>query len=167
MTPVFKGISIEYNSPPILTLGQVDKAEGLRTTWFEYSITYTDVDNDEPSVRLVYIDGVPYQMSSPDQDFTDGAVFSYTTRLGLGEHDYYFEFSDGKNPIRDPPGGAYTGPEVLNQDPVPIIDFPGTGERPADLEIFHRNPEAPIIYRCRKIKKLSAYLPVTENHIPG
>ncbi len=129
VTPVFKGISIEYNSPPVLTMGLIDKVEGIRTTWFEYSITYTDVDDDEPSVKLIYIDGVPFQMSSPDQDFTDGAVFSYTTRLGLGEHDYYFEFSDGKNPVRDPPVGVYTGPEVLNQDPVPIIDFPTTGER--------------------------------------
>jgi PKD repeat protein len=129
LTPLFKGISIEYNSPPILTLGQIDRGEGIRTTWFEYSITYTDVDNDEPTVKLVYIDGVPKEMSSPDQDFTDGAVFSYTTRLDLGEHDYYFEFSDGKNPVRDPPGGLYTGPEVKNQDPVPVIDFPSSGER--------------------------------------
>jgi PKD repeat protein len=129
VTPVFKGISIEYNSPPVLTLGQIDRVEGIRTTWFEYSITYTDVDNDEPTVRLLYIDGQPFQMSSPDQDFTDGSVFSYSTRLDLGSHEYFFEFSDGKNPVRDPPVGAYTGPEVLNQDPVPIIDFPGTGER--------------------------------------
>ncbi|UCC94071.1 MAG: PKD domain-containing protein [Thermoplasmata archaeon] len=129
LTPSFKGISVEFNSPPILSLGQMDKSSGDRTTWFEYSITYTDVDNDEPVVKYVYIDGTPYEMSSPDQDFTDGAVFSFTTRLNLGEHDYFFEFSDGKNPVRDPPGGSYTGPEVLNRDPIPLIDFPSTGER--------------------------------------
>ncbi len=129
VTPTFRGISIEYNSPPVLQLGQIDKLEGDRTTWFEYSITYTDVDNDEPTIKDIYIDDQRYPMSSPDTDFTDGAVFSYTTRLSLGPHEYYFDFSDGKNRVRDPPVGVYTGPEVLNRDPVPIIDFPSTGER--------------------------------------
>ena len=129
VTPVFKGISIEYNSQPVLTLGQIDKVEGDRTTWFEYTITYTDVDNDEPTIRYIYIDEQPYEMSSPDLDFTDGAAFSKTTQLSLGSHEFYFEFSDGKNQIRDPPVGIYTGPIILNRDPVPIIDFPSTGER--------------------------------------
>lgn len=129
VTPVFKGITVEYNSPPILTAGQIDRVSGDRTSWFEYTVTYTDVDNDEPTVSYVYIDGSPFPLTSPDLDFTNGAAFSYTTRLGLGEHEFYFEFSDGKNTIRDPPVGVYTGPEVLNRDPVPIIDFPSSGTR--------------------------------------
>jgi len=129
LTPTFRGISIEYNTPPVLTMGQIDKVEGDRTTWFEYTVTYTDVDDDEPAIRYLYIDDQPYPMSSPDTDFTDGAAFSFTTRLSLGPHEYYFDFSDGKNRVRDPPVGVYTGPEVMNRVPVPIIDFPSTGER--------------------------------------
>jgi PKD repeat protein len=129
LSPSFKGLSVEYNSAPMLTLGQIDKASGDRTSWFEYTITYTDVDNDEPLTKYLFIDGAPYEMSSPDQDFTDGAAFTFSSRLGLGEHEFYFEFSDGKNTVRDPPTGVYTGPEVLNRDPVPRIDFPSTGER--------------------------------------
>jgi len=129
VTPVFRGITVEYNSPPILTAGQIDSVSGDRTTWFQYTITYTDVDNDEPTVSYVYIDGSPFMMTSPDLDFTDGAAFSYTTRLNLGEHEFYFEFSDGKNTVRDPPVGTYSGPEVLNRDPVPVIDFPSSGTR--------------------------------------
>jgi PKD repeat protein/N-acetylneuraminic acid mutarotase len=129
LTPTFKGISVEYNSPPTLMMGQIDRQSGDRTTWFEYTITYTDVDNDEPVVKNIYIDDVPYEMSSPDLDFTDGAAFTYSTRLDLGNHEFFFEFSDGKNSVRDPPGGVYSGPEILNRNPVPIIDFPSTGER--------------------------------------
>lgn len=129
LTPTFGGISIEYNTPPVLTGGLIDKIDGDRTTWFSYTITYTDVDNDEPTIKNIYIDGIPHAMSSPDLDFTDGAAFSYPTRLDLGEHEFFFEFSDGKNTVRDPPVGVFTGPEILNRDPVPHIDFPITGSR--------------------------------------
>ncbi len=129
LTPVFSGITIEYNSPPVLTGGVIDRIDGDRTTEFTYTITYTDVDNNEPTVKNVYIDNIPHAMSSADIDFTDGAVFSFTTRLALGEHDFWFEFSDGKNTVRDPPTNLYSGPEVLNRDPVPVIDFPSDSSR--------------------------------------
>ncbi len=129
LTPTFSGISIEYNTPPVLTGGLIDKIDGYRSTWFTYTITYTDVDNDEPTMKNIYIDGFPNAMSSPDLDFTDGAAYSFTTLLSLGEHEFFFEFSDGKNTVRDPPVGVFTGPEILNRDPVPLIDFPTTGSR--------------------------------------
>jgi len=129
LTPSFGGISIIYNTPPVLTGGLIDKIDGDRTTWFSYAITYTDVDNDEPTMKSIYIDGVPYTMSSPDLDFTNGAAYSFTTRLGLGGHEFFFEFSDGKNSVRYPPIGVLTGPDILNRDPVPVIDFPTTGSR--------------------------------------
>jgi hypothetical protein len=128
-TPLFRGITLDYNSPPFLTLGQIDRVDGDRTTWFTYTITYSDVDDDEPEFAYIYIDGIPHEMSSGDFTFTDGAAYSYTTRLGLGNHEFHFEFSDGKNVVRDPPVGVFTGPEILNRDPVAIIDFPSSGER--------------------------------------
>ncbi len=129
LTPTFSGISIEYNTPPVLTGGLIDKIDGDRTTWFTYTITYTDVDNDEPTVKNIYIDGIPHTMSSPDLDFTNGAPYSFEKLLSLGEHEFFFEFSDGKNTVRDPPVGVFTGPEIFNRDPVPLIDFPTTGSR--------------------------------------
>jgi plastocyanin len=129
LTPVFKGITIEYNSPPELFQGVLDRTTGDRETWFTYAVTYRDVDNDEPMTRLVYIDDEPYEMSSFSLDFVSGAVYTYSTPLALGGHDYYFEFSDGKNGVRDPPAGVYSGPEVLNRAPVPIIDYPAAGTR--------------------------------------
>jgi N-acetylneuraminic acid mutarotase len=129
LTPIFKGITVEYNSPPSLTFSLLDRHEGDRTSWFTYAVTYTDIDNDEPTIKNVYIDGTAYVMSSPDLTFTDGAAYTFTTRLPLGTHDYWFEFSDGKNRVRDPPVAEYIGPVVVNRAPVPIIDFPQTGVR--------------------------------------
>jgi N-acetylneuraminic acid mutarotase len=129
LTPIFKDITIDFNSPPVLTNGRIDRLEGDRTTFFIYTITYTDVDNNEPTKRNVVIDGTAFPMSSGDTDFTDGAVYRFQTPLALGEHVYYFQFSDGRNAVTDPPGGEYQGPSVLNRGPIPKIDYPATGTR--------------------------------------
>jgi PKD repeat protein len=129
LTPRFKDFTIEYNSPPVLNRAQIDRSEGFRDTWFQYTITYTDVDNDAPTLKNVVVDGTKFMMSSADTDFTNGAVFTYQMRLPLGEHAYYFEFSDGKNPVRDPLFGSYAGPTVLNRLPIPVIEYPQNGQR--------------------------------------
>ena len=129
LTPRFKDFTVEYNSPPLLSRAQIDRSEGFRDTWFQYTITYTDVDNDAPTLKNVVVDGTKYIMSSADTDYTNGAVYTYQMRLTLGEHAYYFEFSDGKNPVRDPLAGAHSGPMVLNRVPVPAIEYPQNGQR--------------------------------------
>ncbi len=142
LTPLFKEISLDYNSPPVLSRPQVDRSEGDRSTWFEYSITYTDVDNDAPTVRNVHIDGSAYVMSSSDTTYTDGAVFSFTTRLSLGAHTFHFEFSDGKNNVREPSIGTFDGPKVVNLAPKPVIDYPAGGSR--------YSPEEPIEFSASR-----------------
>ena len=129
LTPKFKDLTIEYNSPPVLSSAGVDRSEGDRESWFTYKVTYTDVDNDAPTVKNVVIDGKANAMSSGAQDFTRGAVYTFTTRLALGAHTFHFEFSDGKNPVREPLSGSFEGPEVLNRLPRPVIDYPMTGVR--------------------------------------
>ncbi len=129
LTPKFKDMTIEYNSPPALTSAVVDRSEGDRETWFTYKVTYTDVDDNAPTVRNVVIDGKPNAMSSGGQDFTRGVVYTFTTRLVLGPHQFHFEFSDGKNPVREPNIGAFEGPEVRNRLPKPVIEYPQTGTR--------------------------------------
>jgi len=142
LTPRFKDFMIEYNSPPVLSRSQIDRSEGFRDTWFQYTITYTDVDNDAPTLKNVVVDGTKYIMSSADTDYTNGAVFTYQMRLPLGEHAYYFEFSDGKNPVRDPLFGEYAGPTVLNRLPIPVIEYPQNGQR--------YSPEEPIEFSASR-----------------
>ena len=142
LTPKFKDLTIEYNSPPVLSAASVDRSDGDRETWFTYKVTYTDVDGDAPTVKNVVIDGQPNVMSSGSQDFTRGAVYTFTTRLALGMHLFHFEFSDGKNPVRAPNIGSFDGPEVLNRPPKPVIDYPQTGTR--------YSPEEPVEFSASR-----------------
>ncbi|MFX0097974.1 MAG: hypothetical protein ACFFCS_00215 [Candidatus Hodarchaeota archaeon] len=103
------------NYAPTLTSGDVSPLTGTTSTSFNYSVTYTDADNDAPASIQVYIDGSPQTMSkliSGDNDYTDGCVYQYLTTLAEGSHNYYFSTSDGIDTDRLPIAGSYSGPDV-------------------------------------------------------
>jgi hypothetical protein len=51
-------------------------------------------------------------MSEISGAYTDGAIYRYTTTLGIGSHTYYFEASDGQATARLPTSGNSSGPIV-------------------------------------------------------
>ncbi len=106
---------------PTVYQGEVSPTSGTTQTIFTYSVLYTDLDNDAPTIRNVYIDGIAHAMSSSDTTYTDGATFIYSTTLGLGSHTFYFHFSDGTNEIRLPTTGAYSGPAVSQAPSAPTL----------------------------------------------
>ena len=105
------------NSPPNLYYGYVSPNSGTPNTIFTYQVTYSDNDGDPPTLKFVYIDGLPYVMNHVTGNFTTGAVYRYTTALSVGNHTYYFYFSDGKNSSRLPTQGSYSGPSVTSGGP--------------------------------------------------
>jgi len=100
------------NNPPSLSSGSVSPSSGNINTQITYAVTYTDADGDAPSYIKVYIDGASYQMSEISGAYTDGAIYRYTTTLGIGSHTYYFEASDGQATARLPTSGNSSGPIV-------------------------------------------------------
>lgn len=102
------------NSPPLLYNGSVTPLVGNTTTYFTYQVIYQDYDNDTPVLRNVYIDGSPFAMNYLSGNFMTGATYQYSTTLSIGNHTYYFEFSDGSNTTYDPQWGNYTGPSVTS-----------------------------------------------------
>jgi predicted outer membrane repeat protein len=77
-------------------------------------VSYSDPDNDIPSIKYVYIDGAPYTMTlAPD------GTYSYsTTSLAPGTHTYYFFFEDGYGgSARFPDSGTLPGP-LVNHPPM-------------------------------------------------
>jgi hypothetical protein len=110
----YSGPTVEsgINNPPELSDGKVEPTSGDTKTNFEFSVVYTDIEDDEPTVRLVYISGNAYEMYSDDTTYSDGALFTYSRTLPAGEHTYYFEFSDGENTTRLPESGTKSGPIV-------------------------------------------------------
>ncbi|MEX2714706.1 MAG: S8 family serine peptidase [Candidatus Sigynarchaeota archaeon] len=85
-------------SAPTLTSASVTPSSGDQATNFQFSVTYTDVDNNAPFVMNVIVNGTSHPMVkliSTDLTYTDGCVYIYSTTLAPGNYNYQFVCSDG------------------------------------------------------------------------
>jgi hypothetical protein len=98
-----------------LDQAQVSPDRGRASTEFTFSINYISDRNYPPTLARVYIDGIPHQLISTDDDYTDGAVFSHQTTLDVGEHKYHFQFQSGLEKTSWPRLEEYTGPLVVEE----------------------------------------------------
>ncbi len=83
---------------------------------FTFTVGYADPDGDPPATHAVLIDGEARAMrgpSRPEHDFRQGATFTYTTTLPLGEHTVGFQFEDG-----------FTAPVTLDAGEVVVAPLP-------------------------------------------
>ncbi len=139
------------NDMPTLTTPVVDPDEGTRKTDFEFRVTYTDGENDPPTIPYVYIDGMPSVMSAESSDYTSGVEFTYTTKLDVGTHNYYFSFKDPRYTVRLPETGTFEGPTVTNHPPEAIISTPAQDARflpTEDVEFsaqYSKDPEGDLL----------------------
>ncbi|MEM2900585.1 MAG: hypothetical protein QXT63_07315, partial [Thermoplasmata archaeon] len=112
-TPIYIGPIVgPENAVPLLSNPSVSPTSGFDGSLFTYSVTYTDAENTPPTIAQVYIDGVSRCMTSNDGSYNDGSIFTYTTTLPVGSHNYYFQFSDGYWTVRLPESGFFFGPNV-------------------------------------------------------
>lgn len=75
---------------------------GNSTTFFTFTVNYSDPDNRGPIYINVTLNGKPYQMikqNPSDFNYIDGVNFEFTTTLQNGTYQYYFNASDGINEI--------------------------------------------------------------------
>ncbi len=120
-----------YIGGPILSDGAVEPTEGHASTEFEYTVIYTNSRNYPPEEVCVNIDGDLYMMSPlnpEDTDYTDGAIFTYTTTLAVGEHQFRFSATDDHSDVAIGMEDYIVGPSVWNTlpviDAVSIIPYP-------------------------------------------
>jgi uncharacterized membrane protein len=108
------------NTAPYLSNGYVSPSKGTPTTNFTYYVYYYDAENATPTLMHVSIDGKLHQMT-PAYSYpaTPRGMYSYTTTLPVGNHTFYFIFSDGVNTVRLPSSGNLSGPEVTEIPPPP------------------------------------------------
>jgi hypothetical protein len=85
---------LSENDQPVLTGGQVSPESGDKDTEFVFTVIYSDIDGDEPTVYTV-IDGKSYVMTFVDGDYTGGATYQYKTKLKPGKHKFSFLADDG------------------------------------------------------------------------
>ncbi|MBU7023862.1 MAG: IPT/TIG domain-containing protein, partial [Theionarchaea archaeon] len=109
------------NTAPSLLSLQVTPSSGTQTTNFRYTVTYKDLDNDDPASLDITITGVgTFAMSELDPGDTyykDGKVYYYDYTAGLtpGTHSYTITANDGT----DTTSVGGTGPTVTADPNTP------------------------------------------------
>ena len=96
------------NLPPVLRGGTMSPGTGNTGTKFKFEVVFEDTDGDLGDV-WVFIDNASYKMV-PDPDDTntrDGRRYTYSTKLPIGPHSYYF---DGTDALGNEAGGESAGP---------------------------------------------------------
>ncbi len=106
-------VARQANTAPTLLDDAVFPNIGTVGTRFTYSVVYRDAEWDAPSLALIYLDGVPYEMKHAGGKAFSGNYVYKTRRPLSGMHEYYFYFEDGKGgACRYPAVGAFHGPVV-------------------------------------------------------
>ncbi len=160
------------NNAPVLSTGGVTPTSGVLATVFNYSVTYTDADNDPPTNMQVVIDDTAHDMTkvdSGDNTYTDGCLYNYTTTLGQGGHNYYFIASDGNDTARLPASNYYWDPSVGTTQPIlsnaSLTPDSGTMEDYFTFKVIYTDPDNdPPTFVSLKFGSSITYPMTKENH---
>ena len=112
-----------YNSRPILYNDSLSPTFGNTLTNFTFSITYYDLDGDEPVDIKLNVDGNWFILTnnkSKQIDFKMGVTYTYTLKFTEGFHRYYYYVSDGKTEVRFPRDCPFTTPFIQHIPEVKI-----------------------------------------------
>ena len=132
-TYVLHVITNMSNNFPFLSNATVVPTIGQTSTTFTYYVNFTDPDNDTASYVNVSIDDVQYSMSEDDAgdiNTTDGKLYTYSTLLSRGWHNYSFVCSDG---IAVNITTIYDNPYV-NDEPDISLPSPGNNSMGVPLQ---------------------------------
>jgi len=139
-TSTYNNIQILYSNDesPTLTSGRVNPDRGLANlTTFEFSVIYTDLDNNAPEYVNVTLDSMLESLTKQDPldfNYMDGCVYVYRTELAkLGVFRYNFSCYDGESTEND---GPYTGPVVNRSIPFDGMYLNYTMRQSAQSEIM-------------------------------
>jgi phospholipase C len=110
-----EGSSSPDVTPISLTQSSVSPTSGNSSTAFTFQTTYLDTSNEAPAQALLYLDGKQsYQMAYVSGSYNTGAIYQVTlTNLSVGNHSFFFVFSDNESTWADPMyPDSYSGPGV-------------------------------------------------------
>jgi len=100
------------NSPPTLTSPNVTPIINETGNIFNFTVVYTDAENEAPSFIRVVLDGANYYMEKIAGAYNTGATYQNITIIsGVGTHRHYFTASDGTTTVAT---GVYLKPFVTN-----------------------------------------------------
>lgn len=92
-----RAVNVASGSAPTLSSFGVTPSSGDSAADFTFAATYTDSENQKPLAMEVLIDGVIHTMSPVDVSdvtYSDGKIYSFTTRLFPAHHTFSFHTTD-------------------------------------------------------------------------
>jgi PKD repeat protein len=148
-------VTVTNNHAPSLSNGYVNPTQGGTNTCFNYFVTYSDPDGDEPPTKTVHIDSgggsnEGHVMTYVRGSYTSGAEYRFSTTLPLGSHTFYFHFNDGNG--HDAVTGSSAGPTVENQPPTVSIASPSDGATVSGVTRIAVSGEDPEDGALRKVE---------------
>ncbi len=84
-----------HDNAPFLSQGVVSPSASNQSALYNFSVKYTDIDNDTPDFVNVIINGTNYSMEKVDifdSNYTNGCVFYYQTYLSPAKYNYTYNF---------------------------------------------------------------------------
>ncbi|NPV14458.1 T9SS type A sorting domain-containing protein [candidate division WOR-3 bacterium] len=149
-TPTF---TVNRNSPPLLTNARVIPDSGEETTPFWFNIRYVDADTNLPTIRTVIVDQDTFNLIPSSHNYASGVIFSVSrTGFAPGQHQFYFQFSDGMANVTTPPdtftviGTGIAEQPILTIPDVSLVPNPthsivrlivdGTSKTPLTVTLF-------------------------------
>ncbi|MGA1821487.1 MAG: PKD domain-containing protein [Thermoplasmatota archaeon] len=116
-------LHIDVDGHTGLVSRQLIPTTGDTDTLFNFTIKYVDTNGLVPSYVRVFIDNDFFNMTVDGTDYENGTTCHYTTKLGLGNHTYYFEALNAKRSYRSPTPGNYFKVHVsaVDDDHSPIL----------------------------------------------
>jgi phospholipase C len=108
-----EGTELPSITPVLLTQSSVSPSSGNTSTTFTFQTTYTESSGAAPVQSLLYVDNVAYPMILVSGSYSTGALYHKTLTLPLGNHSYFFVFTDSGSSWADPLAPSkYSGPNV-------------------------------------------------------
>ncbi len=90
-----------FNNIPSLSSFAVTPTTGFGGQYFNFTVIYSDADNDAPISIMVNITGpsggnfIMMELSPNNQNFAEGKLYYYNTTLSTGTYSYHFSATDG------------------------------------------------------------------------
>ncbi|MFX0102266.1 MAG: hypothetical protein ACFFCS_22055, partial [Candidatus Hodarchaeota archaeon] len=110
------------DNAPSLSSGQVDDYSNDTTHEFEFSVMYTDADNNFPSEINVVLNNSAYSLTKEnisENNYTLGIKYVYKTYLLPGNYEFFFNASDGLYFARFPVASNITNLTVTDVNSNP------------------------------------------------
>ncbi|MHA1679555.1 MAG: right-handed parallel beta-helix repeat-containing protein, partial [Promethearchaeota archaeon] len=121
---------------PSLTSGTVTPSGGSQNQLFNFTVLYMDADNNAPYSINVSINGTEFTMekiNGSDLNYLDGCEYTLTTYLQPGTYSFFFEATDGFNPVNtitftglDVTESNTASPVLSNAQVAPPVGYNGT-----------------------------------------